>query len=107
MKRELFRRNLKAEGLEISHVVTDLENGLKVKFDLVTAGDKCLKTYAEILQIRMPLKIDETVESLEKIQPKHGFDILAWLHHMLKKNCPGLMKVFTPSLPSLKVGYVN
>ena len=102
-KRDVFLTNLKAEGLTIDRRLKHLENGLIVQFDLITAGDRMLETYAEILQLRMPLKRDEKVENLELMQPKHGFHILAWIHHMMKKHFPKFMEKVTPSLPTLKV----
>ena len=101
--RDVFLTNLKAEGLTIDRRLKHLENGLIVQFDLITAGDRMLETYAEILQLRMPLKRDEKVENLELMQPKHGFHILAWIHHMMKKHFPEFMEKVTPSLPTLKV----
>ena len=88
---------------KIDRRLKHLENGLIVQFDLITAGDRMLETYAEILQLRMPLKRDEKVENLELMQPKHGFHILAWIHHMMKKHFPEFMEKVTPSLPTLKV----
>ena len=102
-KRDVFLTNLKAEGLTIARRLKPLENGMIVQFDLITAGDKMLQTYAEILQLRMPLKKDEKVENMEMMQPKHGFHILAWIHHIMKKHFPEFMKKVTPSLPTLKV----
>ena len=89
--------------MTITHRLKPLENGLNVRFDLITAGDKMLRTYAELLQLRMPLRRDETMEDLEMMKPKHGFHILAWIHTMMKKHFPELMKKVTPSLPTLKV----
>ena len=43
------------------------------------------------------------MEDLEMMKPKHGFHILAWIHTMMKKHFPELMKKVTPSLPTLKV----
>lgn len=94
---------MEAEGLTITRRLKNLENGLNVRFELISAGDKMLEAYAEILQLRMPLKRDEKMENLEFIKPKHGFHILAWIHHIMKTKFPELMKKVTPSLPSLKV----
>ena len=69
-KRDVFLTNLKAEGLTIDRRLKHLENGLIVQFDLITAGDRMLETYAEILQLRMPLKRDEKVENLELMRCK-------------------------------------
>ena len=94
---------MEAEGLTIARRSKNLENGLNVRFKLISAGDKMLEAYAEILQLRMPLKRDEKAENLEFIKPQHGFHILAWIHHIMKTNFPELMEKVTPSLPSLKV----
>ena len=101
----MFLRNLELEGMTISSHSKHLDNGLNLSFDLITAGDKMLWTYAEIMQLRMPLKRDSKVENLEKIKPKHGFHVLAWMHHMLKENYPEFIQIFTPSMPTLKVLY--
>ena len=82
-----------------------LENGLDVRFDLISAEDKMLETYAEILQLRMPLKRDEKMEKLEMMKPKYGFHILKWIHDMMKTHFPEFMKKVTPSLPNLKVAF--
>ena len=104
-KREVYLRNLKAEGLTISQRMKHLENGLDVRFDLISAEDKMLETYAEILQLRMPLKRDEKMEKLEMMKPKYGFHILKWIHDMMKTHFPEFMKKVTPSLPNLKVAF--
>ena len=103
----MYLRNLEAEGLTITRRLKNLENGLNVRFELISAGDKMLEAYAEILQLRMPLKRDEKAENLEFIKPQHGFHILAWIHQMMKTNFPELMEKVTPSFPSLKVFFIK
>ena len=91
--------------MTISQRMKHLENGLDVRFDLISAEDKMLETYAEILQLRMPLKRDEKMEKLEMMKPKYGFHILKWIHDMMKTHFPEFMKKVTPSLPNLKVAF--
>ena len=89
--------------MTIFHKMKHLDNGLDVRFDLISAEDKMLEAYAEILQLRMPLKRDEKVEKMEMMKPKYGFHILKWIHDMMKTHFPEFMKKVTPSLPNLKV----
>lgn len=103
----MYLRNLEAEGLTITRRSKLLENGLNVRFELISARDKMLQAYAEILQLRMPLKRDEKAENLEFIKPQHGFHILAWIHQFMKTNFPELMEKVTPSFPSLKVFFIK
>ena len=55
-KREIFLQNLETEGLEVEHDGSGSCNYLR--FVKIHAPMEILKRYAEILKIRMPIKVE-------------------------------------------------
>ena len=53
-KRAVFECNLEKEGLELEYVHTE---GSMIHFIKVHAPDEILRRYAEILKLRMPMKL--------------------------------------------------
>ena len=54
MKRQIFESNLEKEGLQIEYVDTP---GVTLHFIKLHAPDEVLRRYAEILKLRMPMKL--------------------------------------------------
>lgn len=54
IKRQIFESNLEKEGLQIEHVDTE---GVTLHFLKIHAPDEVLRRYAEILKLRMPMKL--------------------------------------------------
>lgn len=54
LKRQVFENNLDKEGLELEH---HDEEGVPLHFVKVHAPDEVLRRYAEILKLRMPMKM--------------------------------------------------
>ena len=59
-KREIFLQNLESEGLELENDGSEGYNTLRLRFVKIHAPMEVLKRYAEILKIRMPIKVDHS-----------------------------------------------
>jgi len=73
-KRQVFEHNLEEEGLELEYVDSQ---GAALHFIKVHAPDEILRRYAEILKLRMPMKIVRSILHLSI------FDLNASCFHLL------------------------
>ncbi len=58
-KRQIFESNLEKEGLQMEYVDTP---GVSLHFIKLHAPDEVLRRYAEILKLRMPMKLVIVIE---------------------------------------------
>ena len=54
LKRQVFESNLEKEGLQVEYVDTP---GVSLHFIKLHAPEEVLRRYAEILKLRMPMKL--------------------------------------------------